>query len=72
MSSKKREGCVVTNAIYGGLRICYKKEGDPIDFITLWHIFLTLRRVDEYVQLIVRIDPYVVRYLDPSLVPELW
>jgi len=49
-SGKRREGCVVTNAIYGGLKICYKKDGDPLDFETLWHIFLTLRRVDEFIQ----------------------
>jgi hypothetical protein len=59
-STKKREGCVVTNAVYGGLQICYKKEDDPLDFITLWYIFLTLRRIDERIQLIVQIDPYIV------------
>jgi hypothetical protein len=57
---KRREGCVVTNAVYGGLRICYKKEGDPLDFETLWYIFLTLRRIDELVQLIVKMDPLVM------------
>ncbi len=56
LSSKRREGCVVTNAVYGGLRICYKKEGDLLDFETLWYIFLTLRRVDEFIQEISEIN----------------
>jgi hypothetical protein len=47
--------CVVTNAVYGGLRICRKKDGDPLDFKTLWYIFLTLRRVDEFIQDIAQI-----------------
>jgi len=48
--------CVITRAIYGGLRICYKKEGDLLDFETLWYILLTLRRVDEFIQDIAQID----------------
>jgi len=48
--------CVITRAIYGGLRICYKKEGDLLDFETLWYILLTLRRVDEFIQEIAQID----------------
>jgi hypothetical protein len=54
-SAEKREDCVVTRAVYGGLRICYKKEGDPLDFETLWYILLTLRRVDEFIQEIAQI-----------------
>jgi hypothetical protein len=54
-SGRKHEGCVVTGAIYGGLEICYKKEGDPLDFETLWYIFLTLRRIDEFIQDIAQI-----------------
>jgi hypothetical protein len=42
--------------VYGGLRICYKKEGDTLDFETLWYIFLTLRRVDEFIQEIAQIS----------------
>jgi hypothetical protein len=49
-SVDKHKGCVVTRAIYGGLRICYKKEGDTLDFETLFYILLTLRRVDEFIQ----------------------
>jgi hypothetical protein len=54
--AEKREDCVVTRAVYGGLRICYKKEGDPLDFETLFYILLTLRRVDEFIQEIAQID----------------
>jgi len=50
------EDCVVTRAVYGGLRICYKREGDPLDFETLWYILLTLRRIDEFIQEIAQID----------------
>jgi hypothetical protein len=50
------EDCVVTRAIYGGLRICYKREGDPLDFETLFYILLTLRRIDEFIQDIAQID----------------
>jgi hypothetical protein len=55
--AEKREDCVVTRAIYGGLRICYKKEGDPLDFETLFYILLTLRRIDEFIQDIAQIGP---------------
>jgi hypothetical protein len=52
----KHEDCVVTRAVYGGLRICYKKEGDPLDFETLWYILWTLRHIDEFIQDIAQIN----------------
>jgi hypothetical protein len=55
MSDNESVNCVVTNAVYGGLRICHKRDGDPLDFETLWYIFLTLRRVDEFIQDIAQI-----------------